>query len=81
VQPAHFFDPFFLKVSVDQFSKNRYIPISNAQGGGVGISSFSGKKAWSKKETVVKYKQSEAPAHPVKTGRHGGACGARSGQQ
>jgi hypothetical protein len=34
----------FLKVSVDQFSQNRYIPIRNPQGGGVDTSSFSGKK-------------------------------------
>jgi hypothetical protein len=44
VETAHFFDSFFLKVSVDPFSQNRYIPIRNLQGGGADISSFSGKK-------------------------------------
>jgi hypothetical protein len=29
-----FFDSFFLKVSVDQFSLSLYIPINNQQGGG-----------------------------------------------
>jgi hypothetical protein len=43
-QTAHFFESFFLKVSVDQFSQSRYIPIRNPQGGGADISSFSGKK-------------------------------------
>jgi hypothetical protein len=44
-QPAHLFDPFFLKVSIDPLSQNRYIPIRNPQGGGKGISSFSGEKS------------------------------------
>jgi len=35
----------FLKVLVDQFSQNMYIPIKNPQGGGADISSFSGKIA------------------------------------
>jgi len=43
-QTAHFFDSFFLKVSVDQFSQNMYIPINNPQGGGAGISYFSGEQ-------------------------------------
>jgi hypothetical protein len=34
LQAAHLFDPIFLKVSVDQFSLNMYIPINNPQGGG-----------------------------------------------
>jgi uncharacterized protein (TIGR02118 family) len=35
VEPAaHFSTSFFLKVSVDQLSKNLYIPIRNQQGGG-----------------------------------------------
>jgi hypothetical protein len=41
LQTAHFFESFFLKVSVDQFLQNRYIPINNPKGGGVDISSFS----------------------------------------
>jgi hypothetical protein len=36
-------DIFFLKVMVDQFSSNRYIPINNHQGGGVDISFFQKK--------------------------------------
>jgi hypothetical protein len=36
-----------------------YIPINNPQGGGEDISSFSGKKAWGQKETLVKYRQSQ----------------------
>jgi hypothetical protein len=61
---ARFFDSFFLKVSVDHFSQNRYIPIGNAPGGGVDISSFSGKEAWRQKETFLKYRQSKAPRLP-----------------
>ena len=45
LQPAHFFDYSFLKVSVDQFSLNMYIPIRNPQGGGADISSFAGEKS------------------------------------
>ena len=43
-QTSHFFDSFFLKVSVGQFSQSRYIPIRNQQGGGADISSFPRKK-------------------------------------
>jgi hypothetical protein len=43
-QAAHFFDSFFLKVSVDQFSQSRYIPIGNPRGGGAGVSLFSAEK-------------------------------------
>jgi hypothetical protein len=43
-QTAHFFNPF-LKVSVDQFSQSRYIPIRKQPGGGADISSFSGGKS------------------------------------
>jgi hypothetical protein len=57
--PPDFFDCFFLKVSVDQFSWNLYIRIRNPQGGGADISSFSGKKAWGQKEMLVKYRQSQ----------------------
>jgi hypothetical protein len=39
IQTALFSDSFLLKVSVDQFSKNRYIPISNPRGGDEDISS------------------------------------------
>jgi len=42
---AHFFEIFFLKVSVDQPSQNLYIPIRNPQGGGADISSFSWEKS------------------------------------
>jgi hypothetical protein len=38
LQAAHFFDSFFLKVSVDQFPQNLYIPINNHSGGGADIS-------------------------------------------
>jgi hypothetical protein len=41
---AHFFDSFFLKVMVDQFSKKMYIPINNQLGGGADISSLSREK-------------------------------------
>jgi hypothetical protein len=44
LQTSHFFDYSFVKVSVDQFSENRYIPIRNQQGGGADISSFPGKR-------------------------------------
>jgi hypothetical protein len=44
-QTPHLFDSSFLKVSVDQFSQNRYIPINNLQGGGADISSFGEDKA------------------------------------
>ena len=37
---AHFFDSLFLRVSVDQFSQNRYIPIRDPKGGG-GIKGLS----------------------------------------
>jgi hypothetical protein len=46
-----YYQDALMKVSVDQFSQNRYIPISNRQspinnpeGGGVDISSFHRKK-------------------------------------
>jgi hypothetical protein len=45
LQTPHFFDSFFPKVSVDQFSQNRYIPINNLQGGGPDTSSLSGKES------------------------------------
>jgi hypothetical protein len=48
-----------MKVSVDQFSQNMYIPINNPKGGGEDISSLSGKNAWGQKETYVKYRQSQ----------------------
>jgi hypothetical protein len=51
-QTAHFFDPSFLKVSVDQFSQNRYIRARNPQGGGADISSFSGEKSLGSEEKV-----------------------------
>jgi hypothetical protein len=44
LQAAHFFESLLLKVSIDQFSQNRYIPITNPQGGGADVYSFSGKK-------------------------------------
>jgi hypothetical protein len=37
-----------MKVSVDQFSQNGYVPIRNPQGGGADISSFLGKKLGNK---------------------------------
>jgi hypothetical protein len=43
-QTAHFSDSFFLKVSVDQFPQNLYIPIRDPQDGGADISSFQAKK-------------------------------------
>jgi len=49
-QTAHFLDYSFLKVSVDQFSLNRYIPIRNQQGGVADISSFSGEKSLGSEE-------------------------------
>ena len=61
LQTAHFFDSFFLKVPIDLFSQNLYIPIKNQQGGGADISSFLRKKAWGQEKTFVKYRQSEAP--------------------
>ncbi len=69
------FDPFFLKVSIDQLSQNLYIPIRNQQGGGPDISSFSWEKAWGQKETFVNYRQSEAPRPQA------GASRARSGER
>jgi len=54
LQAAHF---FFLKVSVDQFLQNLYIPIKNQRGDGGDISSFSEKKARGQKKTSVKYRQ------------------------
>jgi hypothetical protein len=58
-QTAHLFDSLFLKVSVDQFSQNLYIPIGNPQGGGADISSFSWEKSRGQKETFLKYRQSQ----------------------
>ena len=49
--------PPVLKVSVDQFSWNRCIPIENPQGGGADISSVPEKKLGS--EAFVKYWQSQ----------------------
>jgi hypothetical protein len=58
-QTAHFFNSFFLKVSVDQCSLSRYISTRNPQGGGADIFSFSGKKGWGHKETFLKFRQSQ----------------------
>jgi hypothetical protein len=58
LQAAHFFNSLFLKVSVDQFSQNRHIPIRNSHGGGTDTFSFSGRKAWSQQEILAKIGQS-----------------------
>jgi hypothetical protein len=38
---------------------NRHSSINNPLGGGVDISSFSGKHAWGQKETFVKYRKAK----------------------
>jgi len=64
-QTAHFFDSFFLKVSVDQFLQSRYIPINDPQGGGADISSFSGNKDRCPKEMFLKFRQSRGKRYDI----------------
>lgn len=53
-----FFDPLFLKVSVDQLFKNLYVPINHQQSTVVRVAvqiffPFQAKKTWEQKQIIV----------------------------